>query len=162
MFCRPTPGTPAMYYIRTVSTPRCPPYIDYQEAVCCGLIARYGLSNLGGRSDLMKSGRTLQGRSGLLELIQLARHGHYQVLVAETLGRLSLNSGEAQALRDQFDSMGVTILTAGPCVGEGEGEDLTGLDAGEVYAITVAFAAGVTPAQMAQHLDDKALRPPRQ
>ncbi len=151
-----------MYYIRTGSTPRWPPYIDYQEAMCCGLIARYGLANLGGRSDLMKSGRTLQGRSGLLESIQLARHGHYQVLVAETLDRVSLKVNEAQALRDQFGCMGVTILTAEPCIGEGKGEDLTGLDAGEVYAITVAYAAGVTPAQMAQHLNDKALRPPRQ
>ena len=161
MLSRPSAGTPAMYYVRTVSIPQWPPYIDRQEAACCELIVRYGLSNLGGRSDLMKSGRTMQGRPGLLELIQLAQHGHYKVPVVETMDRLSRNANEAHALRDQFGRMGVTILTMNPCASEGADGGLAGLDADEVYAITVAFAAGVTPAQIAQHLNDNVLKGPR-
>ena len=161
MLSRPLPGTPAMYYVCTASIPQWPPYIDRQEAGCCELIARYGLSNLGGRSDLMKSGHSIQGRSGLLELIQLAKHGHYQVLVVETLDRLSRNADEAHALRDELGRMGVTIFAVKPCVGEETEGDIAGLDAGEVYAITVAYAAGVTPAQIAQHLNDRALKPSR-
>ncbi len=144
MLSRPPAGTPAMYYVRTASIPQWPPYIDRQEAACCELIARHGLSNLGGRSDLMKSGRTMQGRPGLLELIQLAQHGHYQVLVVETMDRLSRNASEAHALRDQLGRMGVTILTVETRVTESTDGNVGGLDADEVYAITVAYAAGVT------------------
>ncbi len=158
MLSRPPAGTPAMYYVRTASIPQRPPYIDRQEAACCELIARHGLSNLGGRADLMKSGRTLQGRSGLLELIQLAQHGHYQILVVETMDRLSRNASEAQALQDQLGRMGVTILTVESPALDGA---VGGLDADEVYAIFVAYAAGVTPARIAQHLNDSALKGPR-
>ncbi len=161
MLERPVPGTPAMYYLRTALIPQWPPYINHQEAACCELIARHGLSNLGGRSDLGKSGHTMQGRPGLLELIQLAQHGHYQVLVVETLDRLSRNAKEARALRDQFGRMGVAILTVETRVTESTDGNTAGLDADEVYAITVAYAAGVTSAQIAQHLNDKALKGPR-
>ena len=103
----------------------------------------------------------MQGRPGLLELIQLAQQGHYQVLVVTTLDRLSLNAVEARALRDELRRMGVTILTVEPRLGQRKDVGASGLDADEIYAIVVAYAAGVSPAQIAQHLNDKALQPPR-
>ena len=81
--------------------------------------------------------------------------------LVKTLDRLSLNAVEAHALRKQLCRMGVTILTIEPHVSQRTDLGVLGLNADEIYALTVAYAAGVSPAQIADHMNNRALQPSR-
>ena len=82
-----------------------------QVELCRKLIRECGYEDRGSRSDEGKSGQTLFHRPGLRELVQLAREGHYKVLVMESLDRLSRNQADTHRLFEDLTRLGVVLHT---------------------------------------------------
>ncbi len=101
-----------MFYMRKSTDKQSEFSTSGQEDLCSKLIAQEGYTNLGGRADEAKTGRTLFNRPGLRELRLLVDEGKVKVLVAETLDRFSRNMADLHRLFEDLSRRGCVIITA--------------------------------------------------
>ena len=112
MVIKPQPGAPAMFYVRKSTDKQSEFSTSGQEDLCSKVIAQEGYTNLGGRADEAKTGRTLFNRPGLRDLRQLVAENRVKVLVAETLDRFSRNMADLHRLFEDLCRMNCVIITA--------------------------------------------------
>ncbi|MHB8287401.1 MAG: recombinase family protein, partial [Caulobacteraceae bacterium] len=108
----PPPGTPVAAYARYSSDLQNESSIEYQWSNIDKLCARFGWVIVNRYEDQAKSGTSLNGRFGLLDLIHAAGCGEFQVVVVDAQDRLSRSQADTHALLDQFKGMDVQVASA--------------------------------------------------
>jgi site-specific DNA recombinase len=85
--------------------------IDDQVALCREYAARNGYRIVGTFSDRAITGASLLMRSGIQALLQSARAGEFDFVIAESLSRLARDQEDAPAIRKRLEFAGVKIVT---------------------------------------------------
>lgn len=85
--------------------------IEDQVAVCETRAAAEGLSVTRRFEDRAVSGSSLFGRTGLFELMEAARRREFEVVVAESLDRISRDQEDIAAVHKRLTFAGVRIFT---------------------------------------------------
>jgi site-specific DNA recombinase len=86
--------------------------ITDQQALCRRYAERNGLEIVRGYSDSAKSGASLYGRDGLQDLMADTKAGLFEVVLVESLDRLSRDQEDLAGLFKRLSFLGVEILTA--------------------------------------------------
>src|SRR5689334_5378043 len=86
--------------------------VEDQFAVCEEKCAAEGWVIVQRYSDKALTGQTMQRRTGLLELIEAAKRGEFDLVVAESLDRLSRDMGDTAGVykRLKFAEVGIHTL----------------------------------------------------
>lgn len=85
--------------------------VDDQFAVCEERCAAEGWTIVRRYSDRAMSGSSMSRRTGLLELMEAAKRGEFDMVVAESLDRLSRNMEETAGFYTRLKFAGVAIYT---------------------------------------------------
>src|SRR5262249_3799005 len=93
--------------------------IEDQIRCCAALIAREGWISAASYTDHAVSG-SIRLRAGYQKLLEDARSGRFEVVVAEALDRLSRDQEDVAALYKHLSFSGVKLIT----IGEGEISEL--------------------------------------
>jgi site-specific DNA recombinase len=104
------PGTAAIY-ARFSTDLQSDRSIDDQIALCRQWAERNGYRVATTYSDRAKSGTSLIGRDGLLELLADARAGRFDTIIVEALDRLSRDQQDLAGLYKRMTFAGITIQT---------------------------------------------------
>lgn len=83
--------------------------IDDQVALCRDYASRNGLAVVSVFSDRARSGASVFGRDGLLNLMDAARAGAFRVVIVEALDRLSRDQEDLPGLWKRLTFLGVEI-----------------------------------------------------
>lgn len=83
--------------------------IDDQVALCRQFAAREGLNVTSVFSDRARSGASILGREGLLELIEAARERRFDIVLVEALDRLSRDQEDLAHLYKRLKFQGIEI-----------------------------------------------------
>lgn len=87
--------------------------IEDQIAVCRGYADREGFDVVEVYVDRAKSGASMQGRDGLLQLVADGRQRLFDIVIAETMSRIGRDEGDRAEVRKQMTFAGVKIMTPG-------------------------------------------------
>ncbi len=112
--------TRAALYARYSSDQQRAASIDDQFRVCREHAERSGWTVAGGYRDAASSGASMILRPGIQTLLEDARRGAFDVVVAEALDRVSRDQADVAALYKHLQFAGVTIVT----LAEGEISEL--------------------------------------
>lgn len=83
--------------------------IEDQAALCRAFAAREGLEIVGTYEDRARSGGSMFGRDGLMEMMQAAQARAFEVLVVEALDRLSRDMEDLAGLHKRLTFLGIEI-----------------------------------------------------
>src|ERR1700730_339851 len=86
--------------------------IDDQVALCCDIAKRQQINVVATFSDRGKSSATLVDRDGLLEMMNAAKARRFDVLIVESLDRLSRDQEDLPGLFKRVTFFEIEILTA--------------------------------------------------
>ncbi len=84
--------------------------IDDQVALCRTHAARQGLTVVAVFNDRAKSGGSLVGRDGALDMLAAAKSGAFEAVVVEALDRLSRDMEDLAGLWKRLSAMRVEIV----------------------------------------------------
>lgn len=116
--------------------------VEDQVMLCREFAERNGIKIVATYSDRAKSGASLHGRDGILEMLVAAKARSFDVLVIEDLDRLARDQGDLATIHKQFKFAGIEI------------EQLSG---GKVNSLQVGLA-GLMGQQYLEQLADKTKR----
>jgi site-specific DNA recombinase len=85
--------------------------VDDQFEVARALAARDGMSVVARYEDRALSGATMHGRTGVLQLLNDAKLGRFDVVIVETMSRLGRNQKDRADIREQLEFLGISIMT---------------------------------------------------
>ncbi len=85
--------------------------IDDQVALCREYAVRNGYNIVSVFSDRAITGSSFQLRRGIQDLLQAARGGDFEFVIAELLSRIARDQEDAPAIRKRLDFAGVKIVT---------------------------------------------------
>jgi site-specific DNA recombinase len=85
--------------------------IDDQIALCQDYAARQGYKIVATFSDRAITGASLLMRPGIQAMLQAARAGDFDFVIAESLSRLARDQEDAPAIRKRLEFAGVKIVT---------------------------------------------------
>lgn len=85
--------------------------IEDQVALCRDYAQRNGYEIVSVFSDRAMTGASLHSRHGMHELLQSAKAGLFDFVIAESLSRLARDQEDAPAIRKRLDFAGVKIVT---------------------------------------------------
>jgi site-specific DNA recombinase len=85
--------------------------IDDQIALCRDYAARHGYKIVATFSDRAITGASLLLRPGIQTMLQAARAGDFDFVIAESLSRLARDQEDAPAIRKRLEFAGVKIVT---------------------------------------------------
>ncbi|GGC91362.1 recombinase family protein [Chelatococcus reniformis] len=83
--------------------------IEDQVALCRAYAAREGLSVAAVYEDRARSGGSILGRDGLMQLMERARAGDFDVVIVEALDRMSRDMEDLAGIHKRLTFMGVEI-----------------------------------------------------
>lgn len=83
--------------------------IEDQRALCEAFAAREGMTVVGAWEDRARSGGSLFGREGLMDLMEAAKTHAFDVLIIEALDRLSRDMEDLAGLHKRLTFLGIEI-----------------------------------------------------
>ncbi len=107
-------------YARYSSDQQSASSIDDQFRICCEQAAREGWQVMGTYKDAAISGSSVTLRPGIQQLLQDAQSGHFTIILAEALDRVSRDQADVATLFKHLQFAGVTLVT----LAEGEISEL--------------------------------------
>ena len=104
-----TPKTRAAIYARYLTDLQSERSAEDQIALCRDFAEREGLAVTDTYRDEARSGASVLGRDGLLDLLDAARHGRFEVIIVEALDRLSRDMEDLAGLHKRLSFLGIEI-----------------------------------------------------
>lgn len=83
--------------------------IEDQLSLCRSYADREGLSIVGSYDDRARSGSSLMGRNGLLQLLDDAREKSFDIVIVEALDRLSRDMEDLAGIHKRLSFLGIEI-----------------------------------------------------
>ncbi|WP_227287915.1 recombinase family protein [Boseongicola sp. H5] len=105
----PTNGTRAAIYARYSTDLQSERSIEDQIALCQTYAKREGLHVAASYQDAAQSGASVLGRDGLLDLLDAARRGSFDIIIVEALDRLSRDMEDLAGLHKRLSFLGIEI-----------------------------------------------------
>ncbi len=84
--------------------------IEDQIALCQGCAKREGLQITTTYQDAAQSGASVLGRDGLLDLLDAARQGRFEIVIVEVLDRLTRDMEDLAGLHKRLSFLDIEIL----------------------------------------------------
>jgi len=84
--------------------------IEDQIALCQGYAKREGLQITTTYQDAAQSGASVLGRDGLLDLLDAARQGRFEIVIVEVLDRLTRDMEDLAGLHKRLSFLDIEIL----------------------------------------------------
>ena len=104
-----TPKTRAAIYARYSTDLQSERSAEDQIALCRDFAEREGLTVTATYRDEARSGASVLGRDGLLDLLDAARHDRFEVVIVEALDRLSRDMEDLAGLHKRLSFLGIEI-----------------------------------------------------
>lgn len=109
MSALPPPGTLYVHYSRCSTDHQTFRSIEDQQTLCRAYAERHGWVEVRAYYDAARSGATMVGRVGLLDMLAAADRGEFGLILVEDLDRLSGSPSHAHRLLDDLKTLGVVV-----------------------------------------------------